>query len=572
MLSSRHNTAKASEPGPAEAMELWYWHHSYLSSEEALAKSCQLVDRAAAAGYNGLALWDSGLNAMGRDDWPLDNEGYMRDLFKYAGKKHMKVLAAPAPYGYSNESLENNPNWAESQRVTGARFEVDRTAKRLNFKSSFAGLANGGFENGKDGWFSTDDAGIGLNTVAHTGKASAVVVDAPGNARFRQNFPVQPWRQYHLRMFYKSSNFRGGPMISVFDSGDFDKVRFNVSLPANGTHDWTEVNYIFNSQESTEGSLYFGVWGGSSGILWFDDVSIEETALVYLTRREGAPLRAYQAEGGGPDLVEGRDFKPVIDPQMQTAKAFSNDWHQPPAVVLTAGTRLKPGQTVLMDFYAAFPIAGNHSVAMCMTDGEGLRWVAKNGKAIHKVLPSSGGLMLGYDEIRQMNSCASCRARNWSAGQLLAWSVGNMAKTYESVAPGNSLYVWNDMFDPYQNGRKNYFHVEGDLAGAVAGIPASVTIMNWNLDKLRESLRWFSGRDGKQPTGHSQIIAGYYDTGNGAAAAAQELQAAGGVPGIRGLMYTTWNDDYSQLESFARAARSGWQNYRQSMKAQAESR
>ncbi len=32
--------------------------------------------------------------------------------------------------------------------------------------------------------------------------------------------------------------------------------------------------------------------------------------------------------------------------------------------------------------------------------------------------------MLGYDEIRQMNSCASCRAKNMTAGQLLAWSVG----------------------------------------------------------------------------------------------------------------------------------------------------
>ncbi len=39
-------------------MELWYWHHSYLTSEDAVDKSRKLVDKAAAAGYNGLALWD----------------------------------------------------------------------------------------------------------------------------------------------------------------------------------------------------------------------------------------------------------------------------------------------------------------------------------------------------------------------------------------------------------------------------------------------------------------------------------------------------------------------------------
>ncbi len=44
-------------------------------------------------------------------------------------------------------------------------------------------------------------------------------------------------------------------------------------------------------------------------------------------------------------------------------------------------------------------------------------------------------------------------------------------------------------------------------------------------------------------------------------AARDELAASAGVPGVHGLMYTTWNDDYSQLAPFADAVRAGWKQY-----------
>ncbi len=479
------------------------------------------------------------------------------------------MVAAPTLYGYSNEALEANPNWAESQRVIGSQFRVDSLGKRLVFKNSFPGLANGGFENGKRDWFSTGDSGLGVNTVAHGGKTSGVVVDAPGNARFRQKFPLQPWRQYHLRLFYRSSHFQGSSMVSVYDAGNFDKVRFNVTLQAAGDHDWTQADYTFNSQDSTEGYLYFGVWGGSSGILWFDDVSIEETALVYLTRRPGAPLRVYDPADTRHVYGEGADFRHIEDGRMaSTSQPFSDDYHEPSPVLLTKGTQLRPNQMVAVDYYAALPVPGTHGVSMCMTDPAALKWVAQNGRAINRVLPRGGGIVLGYDEIRQMNSCGACRARNLSAGELLAWSVRETIKTYSSVASGRPLLIWSDMFDPKHNAHDNYFSVEGDLDGAWAGIPASVTVLNWNLDRLHESLLWFSGRNSSQPVAHEQIIAGYYDRGDGAIAARDELGAAAGVPGVQGVMYTTWNDDYSQLVPFAQAIRAGWKQYLSSVRAE----
>ncbi len=550
-------------PAPAEP-ELWYLHHCYLNSEDAVESSEALIDKAAAAGYKGVAIWDSGINFMSDDFWPWENEDRLHEVMKHAAKKRMKVLAAITPFGYSNEALQYNPNLAEAERIIGAQFQVDGSGHRLVLKNSFPGLANPGFEQGKTAWFDTNDRGIGINTVAHSGKTSAVIVDAPANARLRQKFALKPWRQYHLRLFYKSSNFKGSAMLSVFDSSSFDKVRLNAYFKASGTHDWTQVDYTFNSQNSTEGNLYLGVWGGSSGILWFDDIQIEETALVYVTRRPGTPLKVYDPDHPATVYREGVDYNYVADPRMlSTRTPFSDNYHDPGPITLPAGSHLSPGQTVAMDFYAAFPIPATNGISMCMTEPWVLKWQARNGHAIKHVLPSDGGLLLAYDEIRQMNSCGSCRAKNLSAGQLLAWSVQQSIQIYNSVAPGSALYIWSDMFDPYHNARQNYYYVEGDLSGSWKGLPSTMTIMNWNLGDLKNSLTWFSGLDSRQPVPHPQIIAGYYDpeTHDGADAARQELAQAAGIPHVMGLMYTTWNEDYSQLQSFATSAKANWGAY-----------
>ena len=119
-------------------------------------------------------------------------------------------------YGNSYELLEQNPNWAEGEQVTGTQFRVDTTGTTLQMVNSFPGLVNGGFESGQTAWFAYGDAGVSVDhTVAHTGSASALIANAPGNARLSQSFAVLPWRQYHLRMFYKTQNFQGYSQVEA---------------------------------------------------------------------------------------------------------------------------------------------------------------------------------------------------------------------------------------------------------------------------------------------------------------------------------------------------------------------
>ncbi|MGA8025624.1 MAG: hypothetical protein WB992_00650 [Bryobacteraceae bacterium] len=553
------------QPTPPASPELWYWHHSYLVTDDAVDSSKALIDKAVSAGYTGVVFWDSSFDFMGNPSWPADNEDRMHEVMKYAAKKHLKVIALGAPFGWSNDILRVNKNWAEAQRVTGSRFQVDASGKRLTFRNSFPGTANSGFELGKTDWFELNDPGVGVSTVAHAGKASAVIVNAPANARLRQKLPLKLWRQYHLRLFFKSSNFRGSPMVSVLDSSDLNRVRLNASINAGGNHDWTSLDYTFDSQDSTEAYLYLGVWGGSAGTLWFDDIQVEETALVYVERRAGAPIKVYDFED--PDKVyrEGADYNYISDPYMASGEASFHLYHDAPSVTLPAGTHLSPGQVVAIDSYSVFPVPYNDQVGMCLTEPGVWQWLERNARAVKKVVPAGSGILMAYDEMRQLNSCASCRAKHMSAGQLLAWSVGQSVSLYESVFPGSPLYIWNDMFDPYHNAHGHYFYAEGDIAGSWKGVPSSVTIMNWNLDHLKDSLTWFSGLDSRQPIAHRQIIAGYYDNGNGALTAQQEVAEATGIPGVIGLMYTTWSDDYSQMHAFSAAARSAWGKYLSSL-------
>ena len=81
---------------------------------------------------------------------------------------------------------------------------------------------------------------------------------------------------------------------------------------------------------------------------------------------------------------------------------------------------------------------------------------------------------------------------------------------------------------------------------------------------LTDSLTFFSGTDPRQPHAMQQIIAGYYDSGDGAKVATDELTAATGIKGVVGLMYTSWMDDYSQLTAYANSAKAAWAAYRQS--------
>jgi hypothetical protein len=544
--------------------QLWYYHHSYLNSATAVASSKALIDQAAAAGYTGLALWDSGINFLQNSSW---NPSYMSQVIQYAQSKGLAVMPVVAPYGHSYDMLLQNPNWAEGEQVVGTQFRVDSTGRTLQLVNSFPGLANGGFESGQTGWFSYEDPGVGLdNTVSHSGSASALIANAPANARISQNFAVQPWRQYHMRMFYKTQNFQGYSQMEIFADNNYALNRVNQPFSLAANQGWTQWDYTFNSGPHTSMTILTGVWGGSRGNYWIDDISLEETGLVYVLRGASTPLGVYDPNNPAHVYQENTDFGAISDTQFAGSPPyFQDNWHQPMVVPIPAGSSLRPNQLVAMNWYAIQPVYGDAGASL--TDPGPAQWRTQNAAAVGTIFPNAAGFFFGYDEMRNMDSTASAKALNMTPAQLLDWHFNQTYSVFRALKPQAPIYVWGDMFDPNMNAVNNYYVVEGDLTGSWTGLPADVIVMNWNLGALNTSAAWFAGKNPQWPVAHQQVIAGYYDSGNGGMAATSELAQVSGIPGVVGLMYTTFSDDYSQLAAFAGAVHAGWSTYLASLPA-----
>jgi hypothetical protein len=251
-------------------------------------------------------------------------------------------------------------------------------------------------------------------------------------------------------------------------------------------------------------------------------------------RRGGAPLVLSGA-------VEGRDVEPIRDSLTGNAPwpGQFDVWHEPPVI----RSSLADGARFRASWYHAAVVVRNQ-VAACVSDTAVLALLADEARRVRERF-APRAMMMMHDEIRAMNWDASCEAKHATPGSLLAEHVRKCRRLLGDVR----AYVWGDMFDPLQNAVRSPYLVNGDLAGSWEGLDPDVVVVNWNLGRLAPSARFFADR------GHAQIIAGYYDGDVEDTRRIVALRAR--VPRIEGLMYTTWQDRYDDLERFAEIARGG---------------
>ena len=127
---------------------------------------------------------------------------------------------------------------------------------------------------------------------------------------------------------------------------------------------------------------------------------------------------------------------------------------------------------------------------------------------------------------------------------MLAENVHDCAAILREVNPGGRIYTWSDMFDPNHNAVKGpYYLVNGPLTDSWLGLDKDIIILPWYFEKRAESLKFFANR------GHRQVIAGYYD--HRPEQVKEWLAAAKSTPeSVTGVMYTTWQNKYDDLETF----------------------
>lgn len=510
----------------APALERWFYVSQNLWVDQNITNIVALMQRAAAAGYTHMLLSDSKFSRLATMDSHYFNN--LATLKQTATNLNLEIVPAIFPIGYSNDLLFNDPNLIEGMPVTNALLVVSNGIAVIQSSPSVS-FPGGDFSD-LSRWTWKDS-----NVVEDNGAAR--VTDPNGaNARIVQQLTVQPFREYHISVQVKTTNFVVAPDVKVLAGNQTLNYNFLGVQPTQG---WTTHHVVFNSLSNTTVNVYFGVWGGTTGSLWWDNATIEEVAFLNLIRRPGAPL-AISVESGRP-LVEGVDFSNLTDPLMGSVPygGVYDVYHTPPQLQLLS-TSLTNGTRLRASWYHAVTVYDGQAM-ICPSEPATLNLLRDQAQRMHAAFGARGYFM-SHDEIRVFNWCAACQGRGMDAGALLADNVRTCTGILRQVNPGGRIYVWSDMFDPNHNAHDNYYLVRGNLTNSWLGLDSDMIIAPWYYDNRDASLRFFAG------LGNRQVIAGYYDSAP--SLVTNWLNSARPYTGISGVMYTTWQNNYSNLEAF----------------------
>jgi len=397
------------------------------------------------------------------------------------------------------------------------------------------------------GWTLQDDEEITTfadHMVAHGGRTSLRMQDIGKNeanhCRLSQPLKLQPHRQYLISVWVKTENLTPADAeVKILTVDAQQSISFQT-FHVDKTQNWKQYQLAFNSLDYNEGRLYLGSWSGKSGKLWWDDLKIEEIALVNILRRPGCPVTV-RAENGTL-FEEGRDFQPVKDPLLNPWQAY----HEPPSIKLTVDTRIKDGSSLRVSYYHPIVVYEDR-VTGCLSEPKIFDDWRDEVKRANDLLHPAAFLM-SHDELRVMNQCALCQSKKMTPGELLAWNVKQAAQIIRDVRPDAEIWVWSDMFDPMHNAVDHFYAVNGSLAGSWKGLDKDVGIVNWHGGLKGKNCKLFAD------LGLKQILSGYYDHDENGAEIATWLQNTKDIPGIVGAMYTTWEDKYGAMENWAKKA------------------
>lgn len=534
-----------------EPLELrWVYLQQNLQVKENLPKVEAMLRRAKAAGYNGVVLADYKLNILDRvPDHYFDNA---RQFKAICDELDLEIIPAVCGFGYSSGILAHDPNLAEGLPVRDQPLIV-RGDKAV--VESQGNLVPGDFENRKGdafaGWGFQDEPGKGTfadTAVRHSGSASLRIDNPPGssgNRRVSKPLKVRPWTQFHASAWIKTQDFASAGETRMFAIGEDGRVLAHSNLGVKGTQDWTEYHVVLNSLESSEIRFYVGTWGCEAGKLWLDDVRLVEEPFVNLVRRPSCPLKVTD-DAGQVVYTEGRDFAELRDERLGITpwQGEFDIYHHPPTLTIPDGSRIKDGQQLLASFHHAVTIYDGQ-VPCSLTEPKVFEIVEDQIRRVNELFQPKT-FFLSHDEIRVAGWSEPEMASGKTSGELLADNVRRSCELVRQASPQAKLCIWSDMFDPRHNAKDQFYLVRGDLAGSWEGLPQDTLIINWNSGEAERSLAFFAERK------HGQVLAGYYD------AAPDRIQpwlAAGRPTGsVRGVMYTTWQGNFKDLERFATAA------------------
>lgn len=506
--------APLSPDDPRLAQRIFHmpYETSRLRWDSDLDDTLSLLPRIKASGYTAIAIGNSNEFAFPSHAWP----GYEDKLRAVAEEAHglgLGVIPMVTNFGNGQALINRDPSLVEPIPVRDTLFVVHDGVARLQPDQPVV-VANPGFESAIEGrpvaWndpesVSPQAAGID-SEISHGGERSlrfdlSGITEAHGWARLSQEVELTPFRLYRASVWIRTEDLRSRNVGSLqLWAGDRQLHYWEATVEP--TQDWKRYTIVFNSLDRDRAKLRVDASSRSGqGRVWFDDIAIEEIGMLNIVRREGCPLVVRGQDGT--IYEEGVDFEPVADQKLWAQNPWGG-WsltHEPPALKLTANSRMGDGERLRVSFYSVVPVYGQQTSA-CLTHPRCYElFLEGTGEIAGLVHPQGYHISLG--EHRTANWCELCQQRGMIPAELIAESVQKRIEMVRELTPGASLYAWSDMLDPYHNAQDNYYYCNGSTIGAIDDISREIVILNWN----------YAGHEGRSPRyfaqhGFTQMLVG----------------------------------------------------------------
>lgn len=517
----------------AQAKELWVYTQVNLLVPQEVNRLIGLMERASKVGYTHFLLADSKFSRLAELDQRYFD--HVAQVQKRAKELKLTLVPAICSVGYSNDILSLNPNLAEGLPVRDALYRV-QNGYAQSVSEMDAGLPS---LTDRAKWNFIDESLKLEDNVLHSKPPHS------DNVRLSKKLKLKPNRHYHVSVRVKTEGFDTPVEIKAL-TGNGRSLSY-TNLGTKPTQDWREHHITFNSLEHTEVSIYIGAWGAKKGELWIAEPKLEECGAVNLLRRDTTPVTVYQILENGERrrLQENVDFEKWSDPKLGMVPYAGEYevWHATPAIKLKKP--LANGTELRVSYYHTH-IVYDGQVCAAANDQEFQNLLDDQISRMTALFPEAD-FMMSHDEYRVMGWTESNIAQlppGSSPADILTHNAKHCSEQIRAKSSRGRILVWSDMFDPFHNAVDNYYLVNGSLKGAE--VPAEVMVVNWNFGKRAESAKHFAQR------GHLQIIAGYYDAKPDQIIRWLDTVVEEKINTVDGVMYTTWNRDFSDLEEFAK--------------------
>ncbi len=513
-------------------------------------RALKTLQDASTAGYNGVIYRDPTLEAFAKV--PAPYAAALNQVTAAARRLNIEFIPSIANVGFGRDLLKLDPSLVESMPCRHVHFVV--TGGKLRPSDPPPPIAGGGFDT------IAGDLPTGFKAAAHPGVAAfldpAMKHGGPASLRvegqpamaagskvvYEQAITVQPWHQYRLSIWTKTAAAQGAA-ITLTPLGANNQVLGYFDWQ--NTPEWGRNVLVFNSQENTTVNLQLGVLPIANAKLWIDDLTLEDAGVLNITRRDDCPLSIRGDDGAiFNEFVDVDDVNDTFIPPGSTTPGF-DVFHDPKPPSVLGNSKLREGQIVVMDYYAAALIHNNPT--FCFSEPKAKSLLKTEIRRVI-ALTHAKTLHLNLDNVQALGWDPGCEATQTTPGQMLGRLVRDEYNFAKTIVPGVQIVTNSNMFDPNANSKDSYYFMQGGTSDSLRDVPKQTLILNDNSANGLPSSGYFARQ------GYSQILVGTTDAGSTMAPIDKWIKIASDAKGIRGYMFVTSTGDYSHLGDFAKAA------------------